>query len=100
MATRGALTVQRSMTCGTSLVLGLLCGILWGPSRPFGAFSGRWGPPWCRVSPRPPWAREARICSSLGGALGRGAVYLHPPPTGHVDLGFGSAMSGHPRGGE
>eukprot|EP00959_Pyramimonas_sp_CCMP1952_P470590 9496930-Pyramimonas_sp.AAC.1 len=88
MATRGALTVKRSMTCNTSRVLGLLCGLLWGPSRPLGAFSGRWGPLWRRVPPRPPWAREACICSSFGGALGRGSVHLHPPLAGHVDFGL------------
>eukprot|EP00959_Pyramimonas_sp_CCMP1952_P179268 3747809-Pyramimonas_sp.AAC.1 len=79
MATHGALTVRRSMTCDTSRVLGLLYGLLWGPSRLFGSFSGRRGPHWCRVSPWPLGAMEARICSSFEGAVGRGSVHLFPP---------------------
>eukprot|EP00959_Pyramimonas_sp_CCMP1952_P298156 6236594-Pyramimonas_sp.AAC.1 len=100
MATRGALTVKMSMTCDTSRVLGLLCGFLWGHSRPLGTPSSRWGPLWCRDSPWPPRARETCICSSFGGALGWGSVHWHPPLAGHVVFGSGLAESGHPRGGE
>eukprot|EP00959_Pyramimonas_sp_CCMP1952_P430544 9017434-Pyramimonas_sp.AAC.1 len=65
MATRGVLTVKRSMACDTSLVFGLLRGILRGHSRPF---RGMFGPLGVALAPR-----------FTAAALGQGSVYLQFP---------------------
>ena len=91
MATFGVLFLLRSVTCGISRVIGLLLGILVGPSgRPwdvFGTYSAALAPHVTvaalgqgTVYLQPPRA-----------ALGQASVYLHSPRAGHVDLESGLA---------